>query len=428
MDDRLPNLADAHTPAAHVAEPPGPATSDRLAALDLLRGVAVLGILVMNVQSFSMPDQAYFNPSVYGDLSGINLVVWVGSALLFELKFMAVFSMLFGAGVVLFCTRAERRGARAARLHYRRTAWLLVFGVLHAYLLWMGDILVWYSLSAFVAYLFWRMRPGWLLAWGLALLAFHTAIYAFFSWSLPYWPAEAVEEVTRQWSPPPEVVERQLEAYRGGWLAQMPERAAVSASLHTFAYAIWGVWRTLGCMLLGMALFRWGVLSGERPTAFYVRGAVAGLVVGLPLVAWGISQNFSHAWSVSYSMFAGTLPNYWGSLPVAFAWISVVMLAFRLGWLAKAQRVLAEVGRMAFSSYILQTLVCTTLFYGHGLGLYGHVPRWGQLLVVLGTWVIVVAFARMWLARFRFGPLEWLWRSLTYGRRQPMRATAGAQA
>jgi uncharacterized protein len=129
---------------------------ERITSLDVLRGFAVLGILVMNIQSFAMVDPTYFNPTTSGDLTGINLVVWWLSHLLVDSKFMAIFSMLFGAGIVLSCSRVERRGDRPARFHYRRTFGLLFFGVLHAYLLWSGDILFWYSLSAIIAYLFWR--------------------------------------------------------------------------------------------------------------------------------------------------------------------------------------------------------------------------------------------------------------------------------
>lgn len=174
-------------------------------------------------------------------------------------------------------------------------------------------------------------------------------------------------------------------------------------------------------MLAGMAFLKWGILSAGRSTRFYVTMIVGGLAGGLPLIVYGVRRNFAHEWSMQHSMFAGTLFNYWGSLLVASAYIAAVMLASRSGRLAGLQNLLAPVGRMAFTSYILQTVICTTIFYGHGFGLYGFVPRWGQALVVVGVWCVVVAAANAWLARYRFGPLEWLWRSLTYGARQPMR-------
>jgi uncharacterized protein len=406
--------------ASPTASGPTP-RAERIEGLDLLRGFAVLGILAMNIQSFAMVDPTYFNPTVSGDLTGVNFVVWLVSHVFADMKFITIFSMLFGAGIVLLCKRAERRGEPPARVLRRRTVWLLVFGLAHAYLLWTGDILVWYSFSGTLAYLFWRLRPGWLVAWGFLFLAVGTGLYLFFQWSLPYWPPEAVANNRMWWDPPPEVVAARLDAYRGGWLEQMQERIPGALAMQTFVYLIFGLWRTLGPMLLGMAFLKWGIVSGQRSKRFYTMMAVAGFACGLPLVVSGLFWNFSHRWAWASSMYAGSLFNYWGSMFIASAYIALVMLGWQLGWLKGAQRLLAPVGRMAFTSYLLQTVVCTTIFYGHGLGLYGSMPRWGQALVVAGVWGLVILVANWWLARYRFGPLEWLWRSLTYRTRQPMR-------
>ena len=406
--------------ASPAASGPTP-RAERIEGLDLLRGFAVLGILAMNIQSFAMVDPTYFNPTVSGDPTGVNLAVWLVSHVVADMKFITIFSMLFGAGIVLLCMRAERRGEPPARLLRRRTVWLLVFGLAHAYLLWTGDILVWYSFSGTLAYLFWRLRPGWLVAWGLFFLAVGTGLYLFFQWSLPYWPPEAVANNRMWWDPPPEVVAARLDAYRGGWLEQMKERVPGALALQTFVYLIFGLWRTLGPMLLGMAFLKWGIVSGQRSKRFYMTMAVAGFACGLPLVVSGLLWNFSHRWAWASSMYAGSLFNYWGSLFIASAYIALVMLVWQAGRLKGAQRLLAPVGRMAFTSYIMQTIVCTTIFYGHGFGLYGFTPRWGQALVVAGVWGFIIVVANWWLARYRFGPIEWLWRSLTYRRRQPMR-------
>jgi uncharacterized protein len=185
---------------------------------------------------------------------------------------------------------------------------------------------------------------------------------------------------------------------------------------------MFGLWRTLGLMALGMALYKWDVITGGRSDRFYTWMAVLGFGLGLPVVIAGAWQHFAHDWAMEYSMFIGSVPNYWGSLGVAFGFMAIVMLAVKRSWLSWAQAVLTPVGRMAFTSYILQTVICTTLFYGHGFGLFNRVERWQQALVVLGVWCIVVVFANLWLTRFRMGPLEWAWRSLTYGRLQPMSA------
>ncbi len=403
------------------ADPAPVNVAERIGSLDLLRGFAVLGILVMNIQSFSMPDPAYFNPTTYGDLTGINLAVWTLSHLLTDLKFMSIFSILFGAGMVLLCQRLEQSGIKPSGIYYRRVLWLLVFGILHAYLLWHGDILVWYSVTALVAYLFWRVRPGWLMFWSLLALLVGAGLYALFQWSMPNWPEEAIQGNKLWWLPGEEVMRHRLEVYRGGWTGQMAERASSSLMLHTFIYAIYGLWRTLGMMLAGMALMKWGILSAKRSRKFYGGVAVTGLAIGLSITVYGVWQNYSHQWAMDYSMFGGSLFNYWGSLPIAMAYLSIVMLWHLSRRGKRFHSLLVSVGRMAFSCYILQTLVCTSLFYGHGFGFFGMVPRWGQPLIVVGVLVMVIVFAEIWLRRFRYGPLEWLWRSLTYGRFQPTR-------
>lgn len=415
-------MSESAAPATEIQEKPVPVSlKERVVSLDVLRGIAVLGILIINIQFFSMPDPAGFNPTVYGDLTGINYGVWYFSHLFAEMKFMSLFSLLFGAGIFLLTNRLEHCGTPPARIHFRRTMWLLLFGLMHGFLLWYGDILVWYSYTALLAYLFRRMRPGWLTFWGLFLMVFGTALSALFQWSIRFWPPEAIDMVGTYWSPSAELLADRLEAYRSGWLGQMPERAAMALMLDTIAYVLMGLWRCLGLMLIGMAFMKWRVLAAERSNRFYAVALVLGAVIGLPVVAFGAHQNFAHDWSYKYSMYAGAIYNYWGSLALTLAYLSGVMLICKNGWLTFLRIRLASVGRMAFSCYILQTLICTTLFYGHGLGLYGRIPRWGQALFVIGIWTALIILCHYWLSRYRFGPLEWLWRSLTYRKRQPMR-------
>ena len=173
-------------------------------------------------------------------------------------------------------------------------------------------------------------------------------------------------------------------------------------------------------MLAGMALMKLGIISAEKSNRFYTVTLLIGLVIGLPLIGYGASQHIAHDWSLKYSLYGGTLPNYWGSLLVAAAYMSFWMLLCKNQWVRGIRRSLAKVGRMAFSNYILQTLICTTLFYGHGFGLFGQVPRWGQLTITVAIWIVLIIVSNLWMTRFPFGPLEWLWRTLTYGKRQPM--------
>jgi uncharacterized protein len=194
--------------------------------------------------------------------------------------------------------------------------------------------------------------------------------------------------------------------------------------METFIFLIDTAWKTSGLMLVGMALYKLGVLSAHRSDSFYRRMMLLGFAVGLPVIAYGAWRNFETGWGLVYSLFLGSQFNYWGSVAVAMGWIGLVMLVVRRGWAAPVVRRLGAVGRTAFSNYILQTLLGITIFYGTGLGLFGKVDRVGQLLIVLAIWAVQLVIAPIWLRHLAFGPLEWLWRSLTYGKRQPMRLAA----
>lgn len=397
------------------------AADERIASLDVLRGFAILGILIMNIQSFSMIGAAYLNPTAYGDLAGINRAVWVLSHLFADMKFISIFSMLFGAGIVLFATRLESRGIRPGPLHYRRTFWLLLIGLSHGFLLWYGDILAVYSLIGFVAYLFWRRSPTALLVTGILLMSVTTLLYVGGGYSIQFAPPEAMDGVRAFWSPGAESVAHELAAMRGLWTEQMSVRVPEMTSTLTVVFFMYYLWRTVGMMLIGMALFKWGVLSAARSRRFYGTVAAVGFAVGLPLIWLGIVRRFADGWSIPWSFFQGSQYNYWGSAFVAMAYISVVMLMVKSDVLGKVKRALAAAGRMAFTNYLMQTVICTFLFYGHGFGLFGRVQRVGQLLVVLAVWAFQLWFSTFWLKRFRFGPAEWLWRTLTYLKPQPMR-------
>ena len=403
------------------------AETARIDAIDVLRGVALLGILLMNVQSFAMPQAAYFNPTAYGDLEGANLYVWVAGRMLADQKFMTIFSMLFGAGIVLMAGRAEARGD-ARRVHYRRMGWLLVIGLLHAHLLWPGDVLFLYAVCGMLVYPLRRQPPGRLLALGAGLLAVASAFSVASGASFPYWPeAERAAFTAGMWQPPPAMIEEELAVWRGGWLDQQPVRSAGAFEFETYILATWGVWRAGGLMLIGMALFRYGVFGAQRPVRFYAALVAAGVSVGLPLQAYGIALDFADGWPVR-SFFVGTQLLYWPSIAVSLAHVGVVMLACRTAALRGLTRPLAAVGRTALTNYLLQTILCTTIFYGHGLGWFGSVDRVGQLGVVAAVWAVQLVASPLWLRRFRFGPAEWAWRWLTYGVRPPLRRTPAPES
>jgi uncharacterized protein len=387
---------------------------DRILSIDLLRGIAVLGILVMNIQHFSMPPAAYINPTAYGDLSGLNKWVWILSHILASEKFMSIFSMLFGAGVLLFTERAEIKGFNSAMLHYRRMSWLLLFGLIHGYLLWTGDILVNYSLCGMLVFLFRHNRPAILIRIAFSFFLVPVLLGLFFTWSMPGWPVDVVQNNLEGWQPGTGTIEHYLEVYRGGWLEQMELRVPGTIYIETTRFLMQTFWRVMAMMLLGMALFKWQILSGRLASPFYLKMAIIGLATGFFLSGLGVYLNFRNRWSLEFSMYLGTQFNYIGSVAVALGYTALVMLLAGFAGGVRIKRMLASIGRMALSNYILMTLFCTFLFYGNGLGLYGSVERKLQLIIVFAIWIILMIISTLWLKWFRFGPLERIWRVLTY--------------
>jgi uncharacterized protein len=395
--------------------------AERYDSIDLLRGVALLGILMMNIQMFAMPQAAYFNPTARGDRGMVDFAIWTASHLFFDQKFMTIFSMLFGAGIVVMTSRAAERGARTAVLHYRRMLALLAFGMIHAYLIWDGDILVLYAVCGAIVYPLRRLRPATLFALGLLSLIIGSSVMIAAGMFLPSGPPAVAAEFRAFWAPSPERLLAETAAFQGGWLTQMSMRATHALDFQTSVMWTWGIWRAGGNMLIGMALFKWGVVTGERSQSLYQRMAVIGFGIGLPIIARGVARMDQADWDAFQSFFFAGQFNYWASLLVASGWIGLTLSLWQWKTAPGLQARLIAVGRTAFTCYILTSLLCTFIFYGHGLGLFGRVSRPGQVAVTVGVWIVLLIAAPWWLERFRFGPLEWLWRTLTYATRQPLR-------
>ncbi len=393
----------------------------RIVSLDILRGFAILGILVMNIQSFSMPEAAYLNPDAYGDLTGVNYWAWVISHVFFDLKFMAIFSILFGAGVVLFSEKAVEKRGKSAGLHYRRNFWLLIIGLAHAHLIWHGDILVPYAICAFLVYLFRNWRPRTMLIAAALFLMVPIAFNLMSGLTIEYWPEENVKELLKTWKPTTEAIQAEIAAFTGTWGEQFAKRSSIAQNLETFVFLIYFFWRVTGLMLIGMALYKWGFLSAQKSKRYYTRGFMISWIIGLPIVIFGVVQNFQHDWSIQYSFFLGSQYNYVGSLLVSFGFICLVMLLAKSDGFSWIKDRLAAVGQMALTNYLMQSIIGTFIFYGWGLSYFGQVDRVGLLPIVIGIWVIQLLWSRPWLNRFRFGPFEWFWRSLTYWKFQPLK-------
>ncbi len=394
---------------------------DRIFALDVLRGFALLGILLMNIQSFSMIEAAYLFPTAYGDFNGINRLIWIVCNLFADQKFINLFSLMFGVGIVLMTGRIEAAGKKTAGLYYRRTLILLLIGLMHAHLFWYGDILVVYALCSFIVFFFRKLSPKILVSLGILFICVPFCFNMFAGFNMPYWPPEAREEFSLQWLPHEEMIEEEIEIYQSGWLRQMEHRVPTAFVFETFIFLIWGFWRTSGLMFIGMALYKMDVVTGERSKKFYAGMTGIGLAIGISLTGYGIHRNFQENWAVEYSFFLGSQYNYWGSFFTSAAYIGVVMLICKSSVFRSYTKPLANVGRTALSNYLFHTFVCTTIFYGHGFGLFGQVDRIGQIVIVILIWILQLIISAAWIRRFHYGPFEWLWRTFTYMKIQPFK-------
>lgn len=415
-----------------VDAPPGPlgptGLGERVDSMDTLRGLAVLGIFVMNIPTFALPGAAFFNPPIAGGFEGGNYLAWLGSHLFFEMKMMALFSMLFGAGVAMMADRVEASGRRAGPTHYRRMGWLLLIGLLHAYLIWFGDILVAYALVGMLVYPLRRMAPKWKVVLACLLLPITMAASGLQQAMFEMLREADDPELAKAWleiAPMFFPTEADLLDERGKVLGGFVHRAVAFAPdvlmMQTWVFAVFMVWRVAGLMLLGMAMQQWGVLAARRSTRFYTALAAIAGGAGLALVSAGVVANHRNGFDpIAFFGMVGWY-NQVGSVGVALGWMGLVMLGCRTGALGRVRRGLAAVGRMALTNYLVQSLIGAFIFYGWGLGRFDAMSRWELLVVVLGVWALQLAWSPWWLRRYRYGPMEWVWRSLTYGRASPMR-------
>jgi uncharacterized protein len=422
----------------------GPEAPDRrIGSVDVLRGVAVLGILAVNIFTFGLPPMSFLRPTAAGGFAGLDRAAWWTVFLLFYYKMMPVFSMLFGAGLVMMAERFRAAGLTLRAFWYRRMLWLMAFGLLHGYLLWVGDILFLYGFCGMAVYAVRANRPRRLLIASLVLYAVSFVPVA----GAGYWfemmrdrmpaieekleqrqPLTKSEEGAReQWEnirklmdPTDDELGGIVDTYRDGYSGIVIFRAPLYLNNTTFNLLFASFWPTAALMLAGMALMRWGVFSAARSRLFYLVMAVSGYGAGIPL-AWRsaagmIGHDFSFVEVFRYDL----IINHLGGPLVALGHVALVMLFVRSGIMRPLRHALASTGRMALSNYLGQSLICTTFFFGYGLGCYDTLGKAGLMAVVVSIWVLQLIVSPLWLAVFRFGPAEWLWRSLTYWRRQPV--------
>lgn len=394
-------------------------TADRILSLDVLRGFALLGVLLLNIVGFGMVSTAYSNPPS-GFIHAADAMVWAGIDLVAEGAMRCLFSILFGAGVVLFITGAagNRSFDRVAAhhrglLHHRRCFWLLLFGLFDAYvLLWSGDILITYALAGMALYWVRNTSARLLLTAAIALIVLMSLMHA----ATASWASVADDFTLSAQEVAAELAARQ-HSYGSAFLWNVAKATEMLTVVLPFVL----FWDALAMMLLGMSLYKCGVLQGQRSRAFYVWLMVTGFVSGLLINSYEVYNAVTMDYAF-VSVFAQAQPSYHvGRLGVALGYLGLIMLLLRHGVMARLRDGMAAVGQMALTNYLMHSLLGLLIFTGAGLGLVGELYRWQLYGVVLGIWILQLWFSPWWLARYRFGPAEWLWRGLTYGRWPPLR-------
>lgn len=406
--------------------------TERHVTMDAVRGFAVLGILLMNIVAMGLPSYAYVSPAYYGGDNGANLTAWALAYVLVDGKMRALFTLLFGASLLLITDAAEGRTPGPAGTHYRRMFWLLVFGLIHAWLIWFGDILVTYALAGSLAFLLRDQPPrrlvgiglvilGLLVAWGL-MGHFHFAQMRALAEAPGAAPEliEAWRKAAAELAPPADAATKEIAGYRGGFADAFGARLPMLYFFYGYLLPTVFVWEALGFICLGMALFRFGFFTGAWDIRIYARLAAVlipvGIVFGTPLAGKLWMARWDPVTTLATDAFA--IPIH---LIMGIGYAAAVIAIVKSGALKGAVERLAAAGRMAFTNYLGASLITTTLFYGYGFGLFGRFERAELYWIVLAVWALQLAVSKPWLDRFNYGPFEWAWRSLVKGKPQPMR-------
>ncbi len=403
--------------------------SDRLDSLDKIRGIAVLGILLANVTAFGHTNIAYYWPQALpGGGSENDQIAWLAQFVLVDGKFRGLFSILFGAGLALFIERKSEL-SRALVLQWRRLAWLLLFGLLHFFLLFRGDILFGYAIAGFFALLFRHMPAEKLFAIGIiwALVASGLQILNYLTPALIEGSAseagtgEAVAYYSEFWQGRLVAAREQADVMAFGSYVDVLRYRVVEEAHLLVGYVTYGFFETIPLMLIGMGFYRSGMFAPSDnvfewrwvASAALLAGITINLLVGLAVYRAGFPPYFTQLAFFGASGVGNTFILLGGTALLA-RWA----VRDRKSWFGER---LALAGRMALSNYIGTSLVMMLVFQGWAGGLYGTLGKLDMLPVVLLGWAFMITFSRIWLARYRYGPLEWLWRCLTYGRRFPLK-------
>ncbi len=411
---------------------------DRYVSLDAIRGVAVMGILAMNIIAFALPFAAYSNPVAGGPVGALDLGTWFFNFVLIDSKMRGLFSILFGASTLLVIESAANANRSAAGAHYPRMVWLAVFGLIHFYLIWFGDILFLYAMCGLLLFAFRNLSVKALLIWAAAFffvgIGFLGSAWAMLALAeagnLPAAMASdmnaSLADMNSKLGPSAASYPKDIAIYLGNYASIVGHRTGDSLT-EPLVMVLMFMWETVGLMLVGMALFKSRMLTGDWDPARYRKWALRCFLISTPpLVALAVYQIKSGFSAVSTFGASSSLSEPF-DIVMAIGWAALIMWLVQVKANDAMRMRLAATGRMAFTNYLTTSIVMTTIFYGYGLGLFASVGRTALYLFCFGMWAAMLLWSKPWLERFQYGPLEWLWRSLSRGAVQPMRKSPIAQ-
>lgn len=404
--------------------------AERIQIVDSLRGFALFGILLVNMAIFYAPFQQILFPvdptAVWYDRAATWLIHFLA-----EGKFYTLFSLLFGLGLTLLMDRIQARGGRFVPLYLRRLFILLLIGLVHAFLIWPGDILIVYALLGALLIFFRKAKPRTLLIWAVILMAipllFNLGSLALIELgrAVPEGAAQidaALAEVEAGYLADIEQADR---VYPSGTFREITaQRAYDYTSLGLISFFALG-FNVLGLFLIGIYLGKRQIFQNLETNRPLLRKLLLwGLLLGLPanaIYATLIMDTVRFAPSGA-ALFA-TLAHGIGAPLLSLGYVAALsLLSTTPVWRARL-KVLAPVGQMALTNYLMQSIVCTFIFYGYGLGFFGQIGAAAGILLTIVIFLLQIPLSHWWMKRYRYGPAEWLWRSLTYLKPQPMRRT-----
>ncbi|PKP51972.1 MAG: hypothetical protein CVT92_11105 [Bacteroidetes bacterium HGW-Bacteroidetes-1] len=414
--------------------------SERIDSLDVIRGIALLGILLMNINGMGLPF-SYSDPTLAGGADGLNLKVWILNNMLFEGTMRGLFTLLFGAGVILLTSRLEKGGAgiATADIYYRRILWMLLFGIVNVYIfLWSGDILYPYAIFGLMLFPFRNasvkklfLVAGILISIGIlwdvsdyrSKLKLQKEIVEIeTTQNSEVKLTQAQEDKIKEWDKfttkhTPEEVNELIEKMHQSYFIVIFEKVKENQFMQTwFPYRLW-VWDILSYMLIGMAFFKLRIFHGERTNRFYFMMLSVGYLIGLSINYYEtkiqLGDNF-HALTIMKADQTYQI----GRLFTTMGHVGLFMLFIKSGFLRLLQKSLAAVGKLALTNYLMHSIVTSVIFYGDGFSLFGMLERYQLYYIIAGLWIFQLIYSPIYLKYFLFGPAEWIWRSLTYGKTQ----------